>query len=92
MRQYFSLLIHDVRYVATYPTKRPSLQIDEIRQAQAEMHEMAVGLQQKNAILRNELRHLKRDLGADPPRHHRREASSHNDAGDRGTRNPGSWR
>lgn len=57
------------------------------------MHEMAVGLQQKNAILRNELRHLKRDLGADPPRrHHRREASSHNDAGDGGTRYPGSRR
>lgn len=54
---------------------------------------MAVGLQQKNAILRNELRHLKRDLGADPPRHHHhREASARNDAGNSGTQNTGSWR
>ncbi|CAM9171142.1 unnamed protein product, partial [Scytosiphon promiscuus] len=37
-------------------------EIDEIREAQDEMQEMAVGLQRKNSILRNELRHLKREL------------------------------
>lgn len=42
-------------------------QIDEIREAQEEMQEMAVGLQRKNAILRNELRHLKRELEGDNP-------------------------
>lgn len=33
--------------------------IDEVRQAQEEMREMASGLRKKNAVLRNELRHLK---------------------------------
>lgn len=42
-------------------------QIDEIREAQDEMQEMAVGLQRKNAILRHELRHLKRELEGDNP-------------------------
>ncbi|CAN0198073.1 unnamed protein product [Pylaiella littoralis] len=40
-------------------------EIDETRQAQDEMQEMAVGLQRRNAILRNELRHLKRQVEGD---------------------------
>lgn len=44
-----------------------NVQVEEIRQAQEEMQEMAAGLQRKNAILRNELRHLKRQVGGDGP-------------------------
>ncbi|CAM9328514.1 unnamed protein product, partial [Ectocarpus sp. 8 AP-2014] len=47
--------------------KRVEGEIDEIREAQEEMQEMAVGLQRKNAILRHELRHLKRELEGDNP-------------------------
>lgn len=39
------------------------VQVEEVRQAQEEMQEMAAGLQRKNAILRNELRHLRRQVG-----------------------------
>lgn len=34
------------------------------------MREMAVGLQKKNVILRNELRHLKRSLAGETPAQH----------------------
>ncbi|CAN0092263.1 unnamed protein product [Ectocarpus sp. 6 AP-2014] len=47
--------------------KRVEGEIDEIREAQEEMQEMAVGLQRKNAILRHELRHLKRELEGGNP-------------------------
>ncbi|CAB1108319.1 unnamed protein product [Ectocarpus sp. CCAP 1310/34] len=47
--------------------KRVEGEIDEIREAQEEMQEMAVGLQRKNAILRHELRYLKRELEGDNP-------------------------
>lgn len=39
--------------------------IDEVRKAQEELQEMAAGLQKKNVIMRNELRHLKRTVGDD---------------------------
>lgn len=49
---------------------RTVFEIDETRETQEEMQEMAVGLQKKNAILRNELRHLKRSLDGKTPVQH----------------------
>lgn len=45
-------------------------EIEETRETQEEMQEMAVGLQKKNVILRNELRHLKRSLDGERPVQH----------------------
>lgn len=39
--------------------------MNEVRQGQDEIQEMASGLQKKNMMLRRELRHLKRKLDGD---------------------------